>query len=154
MVLGSFSIAPRGEKGPRRLVCKLAGRDFAGGAPVRRATTSCKKSCQSQLATIAEQNFRGDFLFRQCVHAARGGDDTIFGRGGDDTIVADTSGALGNDRLYGDAGDDALSGTVGIDTFVGSSGRVFPSDMKAAPLLRAWLKAEGIAPTYAIGRLR
>lgn len=30
--------------------------------------------------------------------------------------------------------------TLGIDTFVGSSGRVFPSDMKAAPLLRAWLQ--------------
>lgn len=28
---------------------------------------------------------------------------------------------------------------LGIQTFVGSSGRVFPSDMKAAPLLRAWL---------------
>ncbi len=28
---------------------------------------------------------------------------------------------------------------LGIDTFVGSSGRVFPADMKAAPLLRAWL---------------
>jgi len=29
---------------------------------------------------------------------------------------------------------------LGIETFVGSSGRVFPSDMKAAPLLRAWLQ--------------
>ena len=29
---------------------------------------------------------------------------------------------------------------LGIETFVGSSGRVFPRDMKAAPLLRAWLK--------------
>ncbi len=28
---------------------------------------------------------------------------------------------------------------LGVDTFVGSSGRVFPIDMKAAPLLRAWL---------------
>jgi uncharacterized flavoprotein (TIGR03862 family) len=28
---------------------------------------------------------------------------------------------------------------LGIDTFVGTSGRVFPRDMKAAPLLRAWL---------------
>lgn len=28
---------------------------------------------------------------------------------------------------------------LGINTFVGSSGRVFPTDMKAAPLLRAWL---------------
>jgi uncharacterized flavoprotein (TIGR03862 family) len=29
---------------------------------------------------------------------------------------------------------------LGIGTFVGSSGRVFPTDMKAAPLLRVWLK--------------
>jgi uncharacterized flavoprotein (TIGR03862 family) len=29
---------------------------------------------------------------------------------------------------------------LGIETFVGSSGRVFPRDMKAAPLLRAWLR--------------
>ena len=28
---------------------------------------------------------------------------------------------------------------LGIATFVGTSGRVFPTDMKAAPLLRAWL---------------
>lgn len=33
----------------------------------------------------------------------------------------------------------AWAGGLGIDTFVGSSGRVFPTDMKAAPLLRAWL---------------
>ena len=36
---------------------------------------------------------------------------------------------------------------LGVDTFVGTSGRVFPTDMKAAPLLRAWLhrlKASGI----------
>jgi uncharacterized flavoprotein (TIGR03862 family) len=29
---------------------------------------------------------------------------------------------------------------LGIATFVGTSGRVFPTDMKAAPLLRAWLQ--------------
>lgn len=28
---------------------------------------------------------------------------------------------------------------LGVETFVGSTGRVFPKDMKAAPLLRAWL---------------
>ncbi|RKR44042.1 TIGR03862 family flavoprotein [Paraburkholderia sp. BL17N1] len=28
---------------------------------------------------------------------------------------------------------------LGVETFVGSSGRVFPADMKAAPMLRAWL---------------
>lgn len=36
---------------------------------------------------------------------------------------------------------------LGIETFIGSSGRVFPKEMKAAPLLRAWLsrlKAQGL----------
>jgi uncharacterized flavoprotein (TIGR03862 family) len=28
---------------------------------------------------------------------------------------------------------------LGVETFVGSSGRVFPADLKAAPLLRAWV---------------
>ena len=37
-----------------------------------------------------------------------------------------------------DAVRDWIHG-LGIATFVGSSGRVFPADMKAAPLLRAWL---------------
>lgn len=40
-------------------------------------------------------------------------------------------------------GADALRQWIhelGIETFIGSSGRVFPTDMKAAPLLRAWLK--------------
>lgn len=37
---------------------------------------------------------------------------------------------------------------LGIETFIGSSGRVFPVDMKAAPLLRAWLhrlRSTGVA---------
>ncbi|MDP3224802.1 MAG: TIGR03862 family flavoprotein [Rubrivivax sp.] len=41
-----------------------------------------------------------------------------------------------------DFGPDALrawAAGLGVETFVGSSGRVFPKDMKAAPLLRAWL---------------
>ena len=36
---------------------------------------------------------------------------------------------------------------IGFDVFVGSSGRVFPGDLKAAPLLRAWLhrlRASGV----------
>ncbi len=33
----------------------------------------------------------------------------------------------------------AWASSLGIETFVGTSGRVFPIDMKAAPLLRAWL---------------
>ena len=45
--------------------------------------------------------------------------------------------------LLGAFGPEALRQWIhglGIDTFVGSSGRVFPTDMKAAPLLRAWLR--------------
>ncbi len=40
-------------------------------------------------------------------------------------------------------GADALrdwARDLGIETFIGSSGRVFPIDMKAAPLLRAWVR--------------
>jgi uncharacterized flavoprotein (TIGR03862 family) len=44
--------------------------------------------------------------------------------------------------LLRDFGPEALrawAAGLGVATFVGSSGRVFPTDMKAAPLLRAWL---------------
>ncbi len=34
----------------------------------------------------------------------------------------------------------AWADALGAETFVGSSGRVFPREMKAAPLLRAWLR--------------
>ena len=42
---------------------------------------------------------------------------------------------------------------LGLDTFVGSSQRIFPTDMKAAPLLRAWLQrlrhpAQGVPVTF------
>ncbi len=42
---------------------------------------------------------------------------------------------------------------LGLDTFVGSSQRIFPTDMRAAPLLRAWLHrlrhpAQGVPVTF------
>lgn len=38
---------------------------------------------------------------------------------------------------------------LGIETFIGTSGRVFPADMKAAPLLRAWLhRLRGLGVTF------
>ncbi len=40
---------------------------------------------------------------------------------------------------FGPAEVRAWAEALGVPTFVGSSGRVFPTDMKAAPLLRAWL---------------
>ncbi len=45
--------------------------------------------------------------------------------------------------LLTDFGNDAIrewAGDLGIETFIGTSGRVFPKEFKAAPLLRAWVK--------------
>jgi predicted flavoprotein YhiN len=50
--------------------------------------------------------------------------------------------AFGPDQLR------AWAAELGTETFVGSSGRVFPIAMKASPLLRAWLarlQANGVA---------
>lgn len=47
------------------------------------------------------------------------------------------------ERWLSDFGADALrqwARELGVETFVGSSGRVFPQDLKAAPLLRAWVR--------------
>jgi hypothetical protein len=41
---------------------------------------------------------------------------------------------------FGPAALRAWAQQLGVDTFVGTSGRVFPREMKAAPLLRAWLQ--------------
>jgi len=51
------------------------------------------------------------------------------------------------DRFDADALRDWARG-LGVDTYVGSSGRVFPRDRKAAPLLRGWvrrLREQGVA---------
>jgi uncharacterized flavoprotein (TIGR03862 family) len=40
---------------------------------------------------------------------------------------------------FGPAELRAWGAGLGVETFVGTSGRVFPRDLKAAPLLRAWL---------------
>lgn len=50
------------------------------------------------------------------------------------TVVADWLGEFDNEALR-----DWARG-LGVETFVGSSGRVFPTDMKAAPLLRSWVR--------------
>ncbi len=42
-------------------------------------------------------------------------------------------------RDFGPTQVRAWAKELGVETFVGTSGRVFPADMKAAPLLRAWL---------------
>jgi uncharacterized flavoprotein (TIGR03862 family) len=46
-------------------------------------------------------------------------------------------------RLFPPDAIRAWAGDLGIETFVGSSGRVFPTMMKTSPLLRAWLERLG-----------
>ena len=42
-------------------------------------------------------------------------------------------------RSFPPAALRAWAHKLGVDTFVGTSGRIFPADLQAAPLLRAWL---------------
>ena len=76
----------------------------------------------------------------------------IAGRGGLNLTHSDPPGRFAS--RYGERADEvarwlqafgpeelrAWARGLGIETFVGSSGRVFPLDQKAAPLLRAWVK--------------
>ena len=43
-------------------------------------------------------------------------------------------------QQFGSAAVCTWAQSLGIETFVGTSGRIFPKEMKAAPLLRAWLR--------------
>lgn len=43
-------------------------------------------------------------------------------------------------KMFGPDNIRAWAHELGTETFVGTSGRVFPAGMKASPLLRAWLK--------------
>lgn len=50
-------------------------------------------------------------------------------------------------EVFGPEDARAFAAGLGIETFVGTSGRVFPKDFKAAPLLRAWvgrLRQQGV----------
>lgn len=80
---------------------------------------------------------------RKFLLAGKGGLNLTHSEGAD--AFAGRYGARRADieRLLKDFGPAELrdwANTLGVGTFVGSSGRVFPTEMKAAPLLRAWLQ--------------
>lgn len=64
--------------------------------------------------------------------------DAFLGRFGDRAAVLAPS-----LRTFGPQHLRDWAASLGVETFVGSSGRVFPTDFKAAPLLRAWLRRLG-----------
>lgn len=79
---------------------------------------------------------------RKFLLAGKGGLNLTHSEGAD--TFAGRYGARRNaiERVLKDFDATALrdwARSLGIETFIGTSGRVFPTDMKAAPLLRAWL---------------
>ena len=79
---------------------------------------------------------------RKFLLAGKGGLNLTHSEGAD--TFAGRYGARRNaiERVLSDFDATALRDwalSLGVETFVGTSGRVFPKDMKAAPLLRAWL---------------
>ena len=79
---------------------------------------------------------------RKFLRAGKGGMNITHAEPADDFLSRYGARRAQIKPLLDGFGPDALREWVqglGIATFVGSSGRVFPADMKAAPLLRAWL---------------
>jgi len=79
---------------------------------------------------------------RKLLRAGKGGLNITHAEPADDFLSRYGARRAELQPLLDGFGPDALrewAHGLGIPTFVGSSGRVFPADMKAAPLLRAWL---------------
>ncbi|WP_266160414.1 TIGR03862 family flavoprotein [Dyella silvatica] len=79
---------------------------------------------------------------RKFLLAGKGGMNLTHGEAKADFVqrYAERSEEVG--RWLDDFDADALRAWargLGVETFIGSSGRVFPSDLKAAPLLRGWV---------------
>ncbi|MDH5206383.1 MAG: NAD(P)/FAD-dependent oxidoreductase, partial [Hylemonella sp.] len=80
---------------------------------------------------------------RKFLLAGKGGMNLTHSESADRFAAAYGTRRLQIEGLLGEFGQAELRAWaqgLGISTFVGSSGRVFPTDMKAAPLLRAWLQ--------------
>jgi hypothetical protein len=79
---------------------------------------------------------------RKFLMAGRGGLNITHSESSDKFVTRYGARAAEIGRMLEQFDAEALRAWVyalGIETFVGSSGRVFPHEMKAAPLLRAWM---------------
>lgn len=87
-------------------------------------------------------------LGRKLLMAGRSGLNLTHAGAGEAFAAAYTEGGDWLAPILADFGPDAVrdwAAGLGIDTFAGSSGRVFPTGMKASPLLRAWIRRLGAA---------
>jgi len=98
--------------------------------------------------TVANAGFAVDVFdampspARKFLRAGVGGMNITHAEAFDDFVARYREQATTLRPLLQQFGADQLRAWIhalGIETFVGSSGRVFPLEMKAAPLLRAWL---------------
>ncbi|MBC8006780.1 MAG: TIGR03862 family flavoprotein [Prolixibacteraceae bacterium] len=81
-------------------------------------------------------------LGRKFLMAGKGGLNLTHAEAHDPFLARYGSRRANIEPLLNAFGPDALRGwlrALGVETFVGTSGRIFPIGMKAAPLLRAWL---------------
>lgn len=79
---------------------------------------------------------------RKFLMAGKGGMNITHAEPTDDFLSRYGARSKQLEPLLNNFGAQALRDWVhdlGIQTFIGSSGRIFPTEMKAAPLLRAWL---------------
>ena len=79
---------------------------------------------------------------RKLLMAGKGGLNITHGEALESFLSRYGARRVSLEPMLRDFGPQALRDWVhalGVQTFVGSSGRVFPHEMKAAPLLRAWL---------------
>ena len=99
--------------------------------------------------TLAERGFAVDVFDamaspgRKFLLAGKGGLNLTHSESSERFITRYGEAAPRLGPLLAEFGPDHLRAwaqRLGVETFVGSSGRVFPAEMKAAPLLRAWMR--------------
>jgi uncharacterized flavoprotein (TIGR03862 family) len=119
---------------------------IVGGGP---AGLMAAEAARARGASVDLYEGKGS-VGRKLLIAGRGGLNLTHGEPYDAFVTRYGARSPVIDGLLRDFGADRLrawAAELGVDTFVGSSGRVFPSDMKAAPLLRAWvhrLREQGV----------
>jgi uncharacterized flavoprotein (TIGR03862 family) len=130
------TIAPAGPLGVRREPAAVA---VIGGGPAGLMAAELARDAGAQVDVYEAKGSVG----RKFLMAGKGGLNLTHGEAFERFV--DRYRARGPEVAVWLRGFDAdavraWAAGLGVATFVGSSGRVFPLDLKAAPLLRAWVR--------------
>ena len=120
-------------------VTSLPGLAIIGGGPAGLMAAETARAAGLEVDLFEAKGSVG----RKFLIAGKGGLNLTHGEPMADfaTRYRERAGEVG--RWLADFGPEHLrdwARGLGVETFVGSSGRVFPSDLKAAPLLRGWVR--------------